>query len=170
MRVLRKISFCMTARETALSALLISACFQNVVIFSLGGAAIKPFHVIALILLVLSIVALRTSWSLFNRWFLISVLYVIGISLIDSMRFGINVVLFNYAFFFVMIASVMNYGRGLPMDRWGVIVRSSALFVIAVVRLCSTEMLLWGLFLMGVMGTLPSRPFLATALIWRHHG
>ena len=51
----------MTARETALSALLISACFQNVVIFSLGGAAIKPFHVIALILLVLSIVALRAS-------------------------------------------------------------------------------------------------------------
>ena len=162
MRVLRKISFCMTARETALSALLISACFQNVVIFSLGGAAIKPFHVIALILLVLSIVALRASWSLFNRWFLISVLYVIGISLIDSMRFGINVVLFNYAFFFVMIASVMNYGRGLPMDRWGVIVRSSALFVIAVVAI--------KIVLYGDAVILPSRPFLATALIWRHHG
>lgn len=63
------------------------------------------------------------------------------------MRFW-DVVLFNYAFSSVMIASVMNYGRGPPHgDEWGVIVRSSALFVIAAV--VAIKIVLYGDAVMG---------------------
>lgn len=123
----------LSGRQIGLIALLVSACFQNLVIITIGAAAIKPYHIVALVLLVMSFFVEKSAWTFPKRPLFLTCIFVIAVSLVDAIRFDINVVLFNYIFFFILIMAVINYGRDLGLDEWGLVIRISALIVLGAV-------------------------------------
>lgn len=123
----------LSSKQILLAVLLVSTCFQRLALFPVGEASIKPYHAVTLVLCLMSIAMEKSTWTLPGKPFFLAGLFVMGVSLFSAIRFGINAVLFNYAFFFILIVTVINFGRRLTLGEWGAVVRLSAFLVLAAI-------------------------------------
>lgn len=105
-------------KELLLMLLCVSICFQNVDLIALGEAAIKPYHLFTLVLLVASLAVRRSAWSFPGKLLPMTVLLFLTTSLINIICFQLSAVTFNYVFFLLMIVSVYNLGYQLSEEAW----------------------------------------------------
>lgn len=112
---------------------LASACFQDLKIVNFGSFALKPFHIVCVIVLLYTLLAHKARWKLPAPLFSVGLLTVLSISLIDYMRFGFNSMLLNYIFMYLIAACVYNIGYKFKLDDWKRIIQFVAMLVILLV-------------------------------------
>lgn len=122
-----------------ISFLLGSLCLQNVDIIELGSFAIKPFHIITVILLVYSIFVRKSTWTIPCKAFTLAALLFLSITLLDVFRFGLSGFFFKYVYFFLLICVVYNLGFRLNRNEWESAVRVTSYCVLAIC-LCNCAM------------------------------
>ena len=120
-------------RPILLGVLLVLLCLQNIVVAGLGGLDIKLFQVFGLVILVVSLGNRGSMWRLPSMGLCAIGLFVLGISFLNSFRFGFNAVLLNYAFFFVLLFAVYNLSFGFAIAQWERLIQVAALFVLGLV-------------------------------------
>jgi O-antigen ligase len=118
--------------KNVLFLFLLSICFQNVTLTVLGGASIKPYHVMGVVLLAFSFVRRGAVWRFPGRWLSMAFLLLFIISFVNSYRFGIDTMLFNYAFFYITSAAVYNLGYDVDVCQWKNLVQETALAFLAI--------------------------------------
>ena len=109
--------------------LIVSCCFQNLIIIDFGSFALKPFHALGLFSLFYTIWNKKAKWSIPSKLFVFGVLTILGVSLIDYMRFGFNSVAFNYCFMLIICCTLYNLGSEYSLEDWECILRLAASFV-----------------------------------------
>ena len=120
-------------RPFLLGVLLVILCLQNIVVVGLGGLDIKLFQVFGLVILLVSLGVRGSMWRVPSMGLCLLGLFVIGISFLDSFRFGFNAVLLNYAFFFVLVFAVYNLSVGFTLVQWERLIQVAALLVLGLV-------------------------------------
>lgn len=114
-------------RGCFLFSLAFSICFQNIVLFNVGSAAIKPYHAVALVTIIVSIADKGSAWRLPPMPFTLAFISFVVISLVDTIFFRFNIIIINYAFFFIAIVAAYNLGSTLTKVAWVEIIRAAAL-------------------------------------------
>lgn len=104
--------------ELPLLILCISICFQNVTLFALGEAGIKPYHIITFAILIVSFFVRKSAWGFPDKLLLLASLLLMIISMINAFLFKLSAVTFNYVFFFLIIVTAYNFGYRLSEEGW----------------------------------------------------
>ena len=108
--------------------LLLLACFQCFVIAKVGSVSVKPVHILAI--LCVFYVRKKIYFNLYIGSYLI---YIILVSLIGSLKFGINSLIINYIFGFYILILFCEFGKSIDYKVWISIVKKVASIIIIVI-------------------------------------
>jgi O-antigen ligase len=95
---------------------MLSICFQNTTFFKVGGTSMKPYHLIAIVLLLVSAAKRRGASSLPSIWLTLFFILVTVLSFADFFVYRLSASFFNYVFFYIVVAVVFNLGQGLTVE------------------------------------------------------
>lgn len=113
--------------------LIVSCCFQNLILVDFGSFALKPFHLLGLFALLYTVWEKKVNWTVPSSLFVFGVVAALGISLIGYMRFGVNSVVFNYSFMLVICCTFYNLGSDYSLKDWECLFRLAASFVMCAI-------------------------------------
>lgn len=96
--------------------LFIICCLQNLTIISMNSFGVKLYHVAAMVSIIYLVK--RGTIVLPNPKVLFFGVIIVVISVINSLKFGLNSFLLNYLFAFYFLILIYNIGRNLDEETW----------------------------------------------------
>lgn len=120
--------------------LLLLACFQCLVIFKIESVSVKPVHILSI--LCVFFIKKKIHFNLYISSYL---LYITLVSLIASLKFGINSLIINYIFGFYILVLFCEFGKNLKYDAWISMIRrvaSTVMFIVWVKNLLNINVLI----------------------------
>lgn len=112
---------------------LIAICFQDIRIVDFGSFGLKPFHLIAVFVVVYSVAKRKSEWELPGKLFICGLLVMLGISLVDYLNYGFRSEFLNYLFMYFICAGLYNLGRDYSIEDWRWAIQRAALFVMVAI-------------------------------------
>ncbi len=112
---------------------LLSMCFQDLVIVSFGSFALKPFHVIVTMVFIYTILARKMRWEIPFPLFFVGVVVMLAISMVGYARFGFSSMFLNYVFMCLACLTLYNLGSSLSDTQWRRVIQTVAFIVMTAV-------------------------------------
>lgn len=120
--------------KAACVILLVSMAFQNITIVGTGGGSgLKPYHLIVVVALVMTIAIRGREWRIPPRLFTLTILVLTALSLASSFFFGLTTVTINYLVLLMIVAVFLNLGEGFDLADWEQVARAGSALILATV-------------------------------------
>lgn len=120
-----------TKKNILIILFLVSCCLQNIVLINLGTFGLKFFHLFSLIFLIPIIKNKRIKLP--PKMITIIFIYIFGISIISSVVYGFNSLLFNYIFCYYILIVILNVCKEFDKEEWKEIFSKSAWIILMLV-------------------------------------
>lgn len=120
--------------KVACVTLLVSMAFQNVTIVGTGGGSgLKPYHLIVVAALIMTIAMRGREWRIPSLFFTLTILVLTALSLAASFFFGLTTVTINYLVLLTIVAVFLNLGEGFDLIDWEQVARVGSALILAAV-------------------------------------
>lgn len=117
-------------RYALLHLFLLSLCFQYATLFSVGGADFKLYHLVAIVIIIMSLHDRGGRWFILPEGMLVLILLLLAVALINALLYGLNQLLLNYLVFLAITCSVYNLGLDITPIKWEIMFRRVAAVIL----------------------------------------
>lgn len=106
------------AQKVIACVAIIACCFQDQAVYDFGSFALKPFHLVALGVLLFTMLSRKSGWSIPCRMFFAAIMVVLAISMLDYVKFGFNSCFLNYLFMLMICCGFYNLCFDFQLKDW----------------------------------------------------